>query len=643
MLDLMRRKKRLKIILWLVIFSLALGMLLFFVPGVNVGYEDADTSAATVDGQPVTMKDFSSAYRRVVKRYSASGNSSLDPETLKAMGLPRQVLDDLITTRIIQILAKRFGVEVTPDEIRNAVETLPYLQEEGKFIGIERYKALLSQNDYSVTDFENDIYKLQLTKKLREIITDALDVSDRELRDEFSKTNQRTQVSYVILKKDNYKKLVNPTEAELRAYFDTNKETYHVKEKRRAQYLLIPVAGILSNTEATEQEVLDEWEKRPHDEAVDIAHIFFPIMDPPKEAEAKAEAEAVLKRAKAGENFASLVGKYSKVAGDTGPDGYLGSFQRGELAREFSREFEDAAFSLKPGEISELVRSQFGYHILRVLKHETPTLESNRPRLIAEIRLRKAQDLARQKAEEAAGLAEKQKDLSALAKDLGIAAEVKETGLFEKDNPIDRGISQAMRDEIFELKQIGSFGKAVEHSSGYAVPKLLEVQLPKPGDFAESRSQVEKDYIEAKSKELMQAEAKKLSEEGSKQGDLAKAARGMSLSVKTSQEFTISGTPDPEIGSNPEFNKTAFELAPGTVSTPQSLLDNMVVFQVKSRSPFDESAYQKEKPELRKRMLQSNQDLYFQDYIRNITEDLEKAGKIRINPKAIERASLGYS
>ena len=178
--------------------------------------------------------------------------------------------------------------------------------------------------------------------------------------------------------------------------------------------------------------------------------------------------------------------------------------------------------------------------------------------------------------------------------------------------------------------------------SGFAVPKLIEVQMAKPGDFAQFRGQVEQEYIDSKAKELLQAEAKKLSDAARGQGSLEKAAKQMGWSVKTSQPFNISGTPDPEIGANPSFNNVAFELQPGGVSDPLPLLDNQAVLQVKSRSPFDESAFQKQKAQLRTKLLQASQDMYFQDYVRKVTEELEKAGKIRINAKALEDLPASY-
>jgi peptidyl-prolyl cis-trans isomerase D len=638
MLDIMRRKKALKGILWAVIFALALGMLLFFVPGVNMGNVATDSSAASVDGKTIPMKDFLDAYRRLVKRYSDGGKNKTDPETLKALGVPKRVLDELISEKVLEVVASRFGIEVTPAEIRQAIETSSYLQDQGKFIGIERYKALLAANDLSVEEFEEEMRTAQLRKKVRAIITDSMEIPDRELREEFSNANQKTQVEFAILKKEDFKKRVKPTDAELHAYFDGHKTEYQIKEKRKAQYLLIPYSIMLPGVKVTDQEIMDEWEKSPHSETVEAAHILLKVDDPSKDAEVKAKAEGILKQLKNGGNFAELAKKFSQDPGSAAQGGILPPFSRGQMVKEF----ENAAFSLKPGETSGLVRSQYGYHIIRTMRHETPTLESDRSNILIRLRVKKAQELAKAKAEEAAKIVEKSKDLSSATKALGQSLEVKETGLFQKDdNPFEFGISQAIRDEVFHLKEINTLGKVEEHPLGYAIPKLIEVQPPKPGDFAQFRNKIEQDYTESKSKELMEAEAKKLSQTARAEGSLEKAAKAMGLTVKTSQPFNASGSPDAEIGGNAEFNKAAFALQPGGISEPLTLFDKMAVLQVKSRTPFDEAAFQKEKESLRNRMLQSNQDAYFEDYIRNVTDELEKAGKIRYNPKTIENIPSG--
>jgi peptidyl-prolyl cis-trans isomerase D len=639
MLDLMRRKKRLKAVLWLVIISLALGMLLFFVPGANVGNITFDSSAASVDGEPIPMKGLIDAYRKAVHSYSAGGKNKTDPETLKALGLGRQVLDSLINERVVGYTGKMLGLDVSPEEIRQAVEMNPNLQDQGGFIGVERYKALLEANNISISEFEEGVRYMLLAKKIRNVVTDSMNITEKELRDEFIRTNQEAQVSYVILKKDDFKKLVTPSEAELRAHFEANKDRYKIKEQRRAQYLLISLQSLAATLSVTDKEMQDEWTRQGHEETVDAAHILFEVKDPSKEAEVKARAEAILKRAKAGEDFAALAKKYSEDPDSAKQGGDLGPFPRGRMVREF----EDVAFSLKPGQISDLVRSQFGFHIIKVLKHDIPSLAESRKSIERAVQLNKASDLAKQKGAEAQQLAAKEKDLNAIGKALNVPCEIKETGLLSRDSDaFANGISPDLLQEIFQLKEIGSVGRAVYHPQGYALPKLLETRLPKPPDFIEAHAAVEKDYIDAKQSELMQAEAKNLSEEAINLGALEKAAQKNKLTVKDSLSFKIDGNPDPGLGSVPQFNSAAFEIPIGSVSAPIQLDggNRMAVLQVKSRTPFDEAAFNKQKSDIRDRLLTGAQNPYFQEYIRRVTEDLEKAGKIRINPKAIEQLAM---
>jgi peptidyl-prolyl cis-trans isomerase D len=634
MLDIMRRKQRLKLVLWLVIASLGLGMLLFFIPGTNMGGDAIDSSAATIDGNSISYNDFSNTFRKMRERYTNSGRN-LDSEMLKAFG--GQLIDTMIQKEILKIIAKRFGVKVTPAEIQRIIKMDPSFQVDGKF-NLERYLEILGDN---ATSYEDMIYESLLKTKVSNILTDYLDVSEREIREEFSRVNQRTQVDYALIKKEDYKKRIKPTEAELRSYFDSHKAAYHVKEKRRTHYLLVPFGQFIARMPVTDQEIDAEWKRKPHDETVEAAHILFKIKEDADDEAVKAKAESVLKSAnKAGADFAALAKKYSEDEGSAGKGGNLGPMLRKDLVKEFA----DVAFSLKPGEISQLVKTEFGYHIIKLLKHEKPT--KDRASLAMIIQLRKSKDLAKKKAEEAARQLEKQKDLQVAADRLGaeVKAEIKDTGFIAKNDETaaDATILPVMINEIFELKGIDAIGKVAEHALGYAIPKLIEVQMPRPGDFSEFRSQIEKDYAEFKVKELLQADAKKLSEDATKQGSLEKAAKAMGVGIKKSDEFALSGTPSSEIGQNYQFTKAAFDLEPGGVSAPQSIYENMAVFQVKSRTPFDESAYQESKPGLRKELLHKKQGPYFQEYVRKVADDLEKSGKIRINPKAIERALTSY-
>lgn len=639
MLDLMRRKKRLKLILWLVIIAMSLTMMIFFIPGMDMGSIATTSSVAEVDGRPIPTSSFVNLYRRTVDRINAGGTNRMDRKTLQSMGLPQQVLEDLVSAELIEILADRLGVRVTPEEVRRAVETHPSLQNQGKFIGIENYKALLAANNYSVTDFEIEMRRMRLLDKVHGIVTSSLDVGEREVREEFSRSTLKTQVDFVMLTRADFRKRVSPTAADLEAHFKAHGDSYRVGEKRRARYLLVPAEALAAGITVTDEDVLQEWKQVPHEETAEAAHILLLVEDPAREAEIRQRAEGVLKQIRAGADFARMAREHSQDTGSAEKGGYLGPFQRGQMVPEF----EAAAFSLEPGKVSDLVKTQYGFHIIKVLKRETPTLDSHRPQLAMIALQKKAMALARKKAEEGAALLRGGKKPDEAARELGAGAEVRETGPFaQEDNPFDFGISQAMRDEVFTLKEAGGVGKALEHPLGYAVCTLAGIEPARPGRFDEFRDRVRSDYVDARAGELMQAEAQKLAAAARQQGSLSAAARGAGFSVRKSQEFTVTGTADPEFGANSPFNRAAFELEPGQVGDPQTVLDNLVVFQVLSRTPFDEAAFAEAKPELKQRMLESLRDPYFKEYVDRLRAELEKAGKLEIYNEILDRAAMNY-
>lgn len=636
MLDLMRRKKRLKLVLWLVIISLGMGMLLLFVPGQNVGIQGFDNSAASVAGEAISLKELNDTYQRLVESYSAGGRNRIDSETMKRMGVDRQALNSLIQTKVVAYAAKRLGLDVTTREVQQAIEANPNLRDRNGFIGLTAYRAVLAANRIDLEQFEDGVRYMLLSRKVMNLLTDSLSIPEQQLREAFARMNQEAQVQYAVFDKEAAKKRVTPTEAELQTYFNANKDKYHIKEQRRVQYLLLPIADVASTINVSDQQIDEAWARTDHPETVTASRILFKVEDPSKDAEIKTKAEEILKRAQAGEDFAELARKYSQDEATAPQGGSLGPFPRGQN----DKTFEDAAFSLKPGAISGLVRSVYGYHIIKVQSHDIPNKETSRPALIKDIQVEKATDIVKNKAEEAQKLGETLKDLTAISKALNVPAQIRETGfLSQSADAFASGVSQEFLDEIFRLKEINAVGKAVQVPAGYAVPKLLQIELPKPAEFKTSLEAVKKDYADAKASELVEAQARKVVDEAKKLGDLAKAAQKAGVAVKTSSSFKRDGSPDKEIGSAPDFNSAAFNLPVGGISDPITIGGGkqVAVLQVKSKSPFNEAEYAKQKPTLREQSLNMAREAYFEDYISSITDSLQKAGKIRVNKQALDQ------
>jgi len=634
MLDIMRQKKRVKqIVLWAIIIALGLSMLVWGVsnPGGSSGSTAMNTYAAMVDDRTITMQEFINTFEQSIQYLLENAPEDLDSELIKSLGLSNQVLNRLIRGKIVEILAERWGISASPNEVRQAILNYPGHQgESGEFIGLEQYKMGLERIGVSPEIYEEEFRYEVLSSKLTRLITDSLGISDDELREEFSRMNQSTKVEYVLLKKDSFKKRVKPTDEELQAYFDTHKNSYRIKEKRRAEYLLVPTSKILPGIEVSEQELNDEWTRNPIPETVEAAHILFLVNDPSEEAEVSAKAESVLEQINDGADFAALAREYSEDTSNAEQGGFLGSFQRGQMVKEF----EDAAFSLEPGKVSGLVRTpDYGFHIIKSFRHDMPTLESNRSDLTTTLRYQKAKDLAKQKAEDAAKLALDLQDLGSISKELDVETEAKETGLFDKDDdPYSLGISQALRDDIFRIEEVDTLGSVVEHALGFAFARLQEVQTARTGQLEEFREQVREDLIDSRAKELLEADAKKISEDAKQIGSLEKASMKLGYTVQTSPDFKADESPGTDIEDRDAFNFVAFRLEQGSISEPVLMSETAAVIEVKTRSPFDEAAFEEEKEALHDQMYSSLQNTYLEEYFRSFEEDLVEADKIRVNP-----------
>ncbi|MEJ2110133.1 MAG: SurA N-terminal domain-containing protein, partial [Acidobacteriota bacterium] len=200
MLDIMRKKKRMKeIVLWAVIIAVGLSMVVWGV-ALNLGGGSGPAAtdyAAIVDDRPISVQEFKTTFDQSIRELKQQFPDDLDPDIIKSLGMSQQVLNRLVRGKIVEILAERNGLSVSPNEIRQAILKDPDLQVEGKFIGLEQYKNLLAYNGIPVESYEDDVRYNLLAIKLTRLITDSLEISDQKLREEYQKRNQTTKVSYV--------------------------------------------------------------------------------------------------------------------------------------------------------------------------------------------------------------------------------------------------------------------------------------------------------------------------------------------------------------------------------------------------------------------------------------------------------------
>jgi peptidyl-prolyl cis-trans isomerase D len=369
-----------------------------------------------------------------------------------------------------------------------------------------------------------------------------------------------------------------------------------------------------------------------------VSHILFKTTGktPEEIAKIRATAEDVLKQLKAGADFSELAKKYSEdTSAQSG--GALGWIVHGQTVKEF----EQAAFSMKPGQISDLVTTTYGIHILKVTDKQFAHLQT-----LDEVKESIRSALEKEKLEVAqesfARNLEREfkanpKEFDALARKEGL--EVKETPLFKKRQAVpDLGNDEGLQNLIFQLSE-GEVGGPMSLPKGLVIVQLLQIVPEHRPKLDEVRAQVEEDYRAEESKKLARQKAEEFASQV-KNGDFNKVAQKDGLTVKESKEFTrlenlenlISGT---ELG-------TAFTLAPGQTSDAQSVGTDYIVFRVVSHTPPDEASFAQQQEQIREQLLNQKRSLAFEIYRQNLKQELQRSGELKINDSALKQFLSGY-
>src|SRR5260370_383220 len=282
--------------------------------------------------------------------------------------------------------ADRIGLRVTDDELRDALHKGQYGQifsPKGQFVGEEEYTNILRERGKaSVAEFEKNVKAQLLLGKLQKLVTGGAQVPLEEVQREFLKQNNKVKRKYDIINSDEIAKTINPTETELKAFYEQRKASYAtaLPEKRKARYIAIDISKLQNQVKVSPDELQSYYKQHIEEfrlsEQVKASHILIKVAkgaDAKVDEAARAKAEDILKQLKAGAKFEELASKYSE---DTGQGGRPGSAQQGGLLGWFGHgqmvpEFDQAAFSLPVGQIRGLVKTDYGYHIIRVDdKHE---------------------------------------------------------------------------------------------------------------------------------------------------------------------------------------------------------------------------------------------------------------------------------
>jgi peptidyl-prolyl cis-trans isomerase D len=643
MLKLFRqRKAAVRVLLFGVVGLVGLMMVVTLVPGLgqaDLSITDPQGVVARVGSETLTQTEIQREYRRRAEQFGGD-----NPQFRKF--ILEGLIEDLIQQRAAAYEAERIGLTATPDEVRLQLRQFEVFYPDDRFVGAQAYQQILQrQFNLTVPEFEEQVRRLVLLTKLSQWVTAGVTVSSAEIEQEYRRRQEQARIEYVAFRAEDLARNLAPTDDELRAFYERNRERYQVAERRSVRYVAIDAAEVRRRVQVSPQELGDEYRRRLDTyrvpERVHARHILFLGAGTVSEKPARQQAEEVLERLRRGGDFVALARQYSAHAETREKGGDLGWLQRGQTVTAL----DQALFSLPPGGPPQLVETGYGVHIVQVLEHQPErvrSLEEVRPQIESALRQQKAEQETRELSHRIADAVRAGKTLDAAASEAGLT--VRESPLFARTERLPAfGSSLEFQEAAFRLPAPGT-GQArarvsdpVEVPAGFAVMQAKAVSPAHQAPFEDVRSEVERAFRQERGAELARDAAAKFASAAQERGGFKAAARGATRDIVAPEKFGRLGAV-PGLAASREVAALAFTLPVGAVSVPVSAGDSWIVFHVLERQEIKpEQITPDEREAIQNLLLQQKRALAWTLFSTSVKKRLMAEGKLRVNEAAVKR------
>ncbi|MEO8662885.1 MAG: peptidyl-prolyl cis-trans isomerase [Bryobacteraceae bacterium] len=640
MFDLFRsRQKYVKYLMGGLLTVVALSMVITLVPGYGSGGGSRnDQVIAQIGGDSLTAQEAATTMQSAMK------DRSIPPE-LAEMYVPMYV-NRMIGERALAYQAKRMGLVVTDEELAETIRQMaPQLFQDGK-VNRDLYAQMLGQQGMTIGGFEETMRKQLLLTKLQELVTQGAVVTDAEVQKDYHKLSDKVRIEFVALTQDKLKAQVSVTPDEIKKYFDQTKSMYTINEKRSVKVLSLDEATVAGKLTIGEPELRQLYESNKDrfrtTERVKVRHILVMTQGKPKEdaPKLKAKAEDLLKQIKAGADFAELAKKNSDDPSSAVNGGAMDWFTHGQMVGNF----EKTAFALKPKEISGVVDTEFGYHIIQLLEREDARLkpfDEVKTSLAAEAQKQVVFDKLQStvdQAQQAVLKAPQQAD--EIAQKFGLKVDAAEK--LDRVDPMPGvGVNQEMAEAVFAGAKgtVTPVVQAVGNKLAFAV--VTDITPSRPAQLAEVEGRVKDALIGQKTQKLFSDKVAQASARSrAVNGDMATLAKELGTEVKKPDAFTRAATVT-DLGAASYVNN-AFDAPVGTILGPTMYPDKTVFFKVVEKIPADAAGLAAQRDSIVQR-LKSDKARERQEMLEDsVVAQLTKDGKVKINKEALARFVANY-
>jgi peptidyl-prolyl cis-trans isomerase D len=640
MFDLFRsREKSVRILLGVLLGLIAISMLLYLIPGGpgNMASQ-GDNVLATVGDENITSVDVERSMQNMTR-----GQQNL-PRAVLAMYVP-SVLNQLIESKAMAYKARQMGLRISDQELADSIAA-EFAGATGGNFDMRTYQMILAQQGITPSEFENQQREAMLSSRLENLEAQSLVVSDQDARTEYQRKNLKVALQFLDFEPKDFTAKVNKDNAAVKAYFDRNRALFRTPEKRDIDLIVGNTAEFVQSAKISDadlqQQYNDNIDSYRTPERVKVRHILIKTQGKPKQdvPKLKAKADDILNQLQHGGDFADLAKKNSEDPGSATKGGELGWIVKGQTVPNF----EKTAFSLKPGQMSGVIETEYGYHIIQVEDKQpahTQTFDEVRPQLLAEAQRQAAGDLLKKAMDAAhAEIAKNPSQTQAIARKYNLQF-FTATNLKKADPLPDVNSAPELDNALFSAAK-GATTDVVELQNGIkqAFGVVTNIVPARNAEFAEVQSEVMEKYTTAESAQLAQKAAAQAATEARQGKSLEAIAKAYGLTVKTAAPFNINGAAE-GIGSATTL-AGAFKAKVGDIVGPISAQTGQFVCQVSQKIPADMSQYAQNKDAIVQEITQQRLSIQQPLFRQSIVDELKRRRKIKMHDAALSRLLSSY-
>ena len=641
MLKQLRRFERTRnIVILLFAIVMAVSLVVFYAPGRSATKLDPLRNTelvAKVGSARVTVADVARVRENYAQMFGGRFN-------VAQIGGYKSLLDTVIRRHVIAQEAERLGLGASDAEV--AARIRKQFRGGGNVVEDTRIEEIVKAQYGDLDTFTNLMRAEIAQEKLRAFVTASVNVSDAEVEAEYKKRNSSFDVSYIALSEEKLAEKIQPSEEELRSYYESHKNEYRYNEpQRKVRYLYIETDKVGSKLQIPEADLKAEFENvKPEYKVagVKVQQILLKVArkDLDQQVEQKAKDLIAKLRGTTGTVSEEAFGEAARGQSEDPATAKNNGF----LARPFKRDenkphgLYDRTIDMKPGEISDIpIRFGGNWYILRRGEEVQKTFEDAKPELLVSLRNRRGYGAAFQLAQKAHARLQETKDTQKVAQEFAAQANmtpaqmVRETPFVKpQDDVPEIGSNQQFEQTLEKLNNPQDVGDVTGIKGGFAIPMLVEKRDPRIPDFEEVKTKIAEAIKDQRASEQLEQKAKDLAAGLNSADGIKAAGEREGYDAGTEEGFKL-GASLGKAGSSPALDDLIYSLKPGEVSkTPIKVGEQWVIVGVNKKTDADMTGFAAQRDTVKQSMISELQDLVFEDYIAGVQQQMRKDGAITI-------------